>query len=126
MVNSSFGCVVMEGYYADDGTWFPGASPGAFDLGWYNSSFLTLPYIPEVESQNQTLGTNPHIQTFFEGPKKCDCCPNWIEKLSTELPEVAKERYDQASVKMKDHGVELQSRQFNLLTVSAYQRVPCS
>jgi hypothetical protein len=94
----------MEGYYADDGTWFPGVSPDAFD--WYNSGFLTLPYIPEVQSQNQTLGINPHIQTFFEGPKKCDCCPNWIEKAPTELPEVAKERYDQASVrvyKKKDH-----------------------
>ena len=69
----------------------------------------TCPMIPAtslIDYKYQDLGANPVVQTFYEGPSKCDCCPNWIEKAPIELPEAAKERYDHASVRLykkKDH-----------------------
>ncbi len=66
--------------------------------------------IPHIHHTEPDLGAVPMIQTFYEGPPKCDCCSNWIEKAPVQLPEDAKERYDGASIrvfKTKDHDSHL-------------------
>lgn len=96
----------MDYYNVDAGNWVQGDTPAGFDWNWYNSGISTLPQVPIVEMENPVVGVNPLVQTFYEGPKKCGCCANWVEKPPTQMPENAKERYDQASVrvyKKKDH-----------------------
>jgi hypothetical protein len=97
----------MDDYFANvDGNWGQGVTSDVLDPNWYSYGLSTLPQIPVVEMEDRILGVNPLVQTFYEGPKKCDCCANWVEKPPTQMPEVAKDRYDQASVKVykkKDH-----------------------
>lgn len=62
--------------------------------------------IPHIHHADPDVGVVPMVQTFYEGPPKCSCCSNWIEKAPVQLPEAAKERYDEASIrvfKTKDH-----------------------
>ena len=97
----------MEVYSSPDRSW--DLDLGNLDPNWtLNDEFSVFPTIPQVDFEhNHALGESAHIQTFHEGPKKCDCCPNWVEKPPTELPETAKEQYDKASVRLfrrKDHG----------------------
>jgi hypothetical protein len=66
--------------------------------------------IPHIHHADPDVGAVPTVQTFYEGPPKCDCCSNWIEKAPVQLPEAAKERYDEASIrvfKTKDHDSHL-------------------
>lgn len=89
----------MDYYNVDAGNWVQGVTPAGFDFNWYNSGISTLPQVPIVEMENPVFGVNPLLQTFYEGPKKCDCCANWVEKPPTQMPENAKERYDKHLLK---------------------------
>ena len=79
--------------------WFAMETPGA-GLDMMSPAYPMRPAIPSISYEHQDLGANPMVQTFYEGPTKCDCCTNWIEKPPLQLPEAAKERYDEASVRL--------------------------
>jgi hypothetical protein len=85
--------------------WFAMEMPGV-SMDIMTPTYPMRPAIPPINYESQNLGAKPLVQVFYEGPSKCDCCPNWIEKPPVQLPEAAKERYDQACVrryKKKDH-----------------------
>ena len=72
------------------------------------TSFGDLPPLPDLPVDNvaQQKGSEPTVQIFYEGPERCDCCINWIEKPPTQMPESERNRYDQAAIcvyKRKDH-----------------------
>jgi len=50
-----------------------------------------LPRIPGLERKERIVGGDALIQTFYEGPQKCDCCINWVEREPKEVPEVVKD-----------------------------------
>lgn len=99
----------MEGAFYNQSTfWTPEMAMALdADVQALEFGYSTLPLIPQVHHQDPILGIDAMVQNFYEGPKKCDCCPNWVEKPPTQMPEAARERYDHASVrvyKRKDHG----------------------
>lgn len=67
----------------------------------------SVPVVPQLSDKNEKrVGYDPTMFTFYEGPKKCDCCTNWVEKKPTQMPEVAKDKYDRAAIlvfKGKNH-----------------------
>ena len=65
------------------------------------------PSVPDLEQEERAVGGEALVQTFYEGPEKCDCCTNWVEREPKDVPEEVKERYDRAAIqvfKIKDHG----------------------
>ncbi|KAF8865079.1 P-loop containing nucleoside triphosphate hydrolase protein [Acephala macrosclerotiorum] len=65
-----------------------------------------MPQIPTVEPEQKVLGKHALVQYFYEGPKKCDCCINWVEKEPIQVPEASKQQYENAAIhvyKAKDH-----------------------
>lgn len=73
-----------------------------------NTFWTALPAVPDIENDRvaSSRGINPVVQTFFEGPEKCECCINWVEKQPVEMPESEKERYEGAAIclyRRKDH-----------------------
>jgi hypothetical protein len=95
----------MDSFLTPTADWYPGDMLEVFP------SMMTPEYplkssIPQIHHTDHEIGAVPMVQTFYEGPPKCDCCSNWIEKAPVQLPEAAKERYDEASVRVfrtKDH-----------------------
>lgn len=88
-----------------------------------------IPDIPDVIIEEAAIGFEPEIQTFYEGPEKVKDKINWVERMPTELPEAAKEKYDKVAIcvyKAKDrvgksknygglatysfHSIEIQSK----------------
>jgi hypothetical protein len=70
-----------------------------------NATFTT-PKIPQVELDAKVRGKEALVQNFYEGPKKCNCCINWVEKEPLQIPANVKEQYDQAAIhvyRAKDH-----------------------
>lgn len=62
--------------------------------------------IPGLERKERIVGGDALVQTFYEGPKKCECCINWVEREPKEVPEIVKDRYDKAAIqvfKSEDH-----------------------
>jgi hypothetical protein len=69
---------------------------------------FTLPTVPLLDWTLPEIGDEPLVQTFFEGPKKCNCCVNWVEKPPKEIPIDSQEKYQKAAIrvyKCKDHHV---------------------
>lgn len=67
---------------------------------------FALPRIPDLERRDRTGGGDALVQTFYEGPEKCKCCKNWVEREPKEVPDIVKQRYDRAAIqvfKCKDH-----------------------
>ena len=67
---------------------------------------FSYPKLPEVHFELPQMGDEPFVQTFFEGPKKCTCCINWVERQPVEIPKEAQEKYEKAAIwiyKCKDH-----------------------
>ena len=95
----------MDSFLAPAADWY------SMDLAEDSLDMMTPKYpmkesIPHIHHTDHELGAVPTVQTFYEGPPKCDCCSNWIEKAPVQMPENAKERYDEASIrvfKTKDH-----------------------
>jgi len=59
-----------------------------------------------LERKERIFRGDALVQRFYEGPKKCDCCTNWIEREPEEVPVIIKDRYDKATnqvFKSKDH-----------------------
>jgi hypothetical protein len=65
-----------------------------------------LPTLPDFGWELPKIGGEPLVQTFFEGPQKCKCCINWVEKPPKEIPIESQDKYQQAAIrvyKRKDH-----------------------
>ncbi|OQV06616.1 hypothetical protein CLAIMM_11159 isoform 2 [Cladophialophora immunda] len=78
----------------------------ADDLDMMMPKYPLKDSIPHIHYLDPDVGAAPTVQTFYEGPPKCRCCSNWIEKAPVQVPEAAKERYDEACIrvfKTKDH-----------------------
>lgn len=74
----------------------------------YSPGFPTETGIPSIfaEEELKETGQVPVVQIFYEGPEKCQCCINWVEKRPREIPENERDRYDEAAIRMykcKDH-----------------------
>jgi hypothetical protein len=92
------------------GFWFDGeGESNDFDLA--NIAFTPfgdLPPLPDLplDSIQPPKGQEPTVQTFYEGPERCECCINWIEKAPTQMPQSERDRYDRAAIcvyKRKNH-----------------------
>ncbi|KAL8880745.1 MAG: hypothetical protein Q9198_001908 [Flavoplaca austrocitrina] len=59
-----------------------------------------MPEAPQVEVEEKDRGSDALVQTFYEGPPKCKCCTNWIEKPPPQIPEATQDRYDQAAIRI--------------------------
>ena len=86
----------MDQIMSPTNDWFPMDA----GLDMMSPAYLMKPAVPSISYEYQDLGANPIVQTFYEGPSKCKCCTNWIEKPPLQLPEAAKERYDEASIRL--------------------------
>ena len=86
----------MDQIMSPTNDWFPMDA----GLDMMSPAYLMKPAVPSITYEYQDLGANPIVQTFYEGPSKCKCCTNWIEKPPLQLPEAAKERYDEASIRL--------------------------
>lgn len=66
----------------------------------------TVPQAPQVERAKKTIGQEAEIQNLYEGPRKCKCCINWVEKPPTQVPDESAEKYSRAAItiyRSKDH-----------------------
>jgi hypothetical protein len=67
----------------------------------------SIPLVPHAHVENErNIGYNPQTITLYEGPRKCDCCKNWVEKEPTQMPNFAKDKYESAAIllyKGKNH-----------------------
>lgn len=99
-------------WYDENGQFLPQFSSG---LGFnYNLEAVTVPVVPQVaEVEHRVLSQDALVQTFYEGPKKYNDrhtdTINWVEKEPKQVPEVVKDRYDQAAIhiyKKKDRTAE--------------------
>ncbi|KAL8797101.1 MAG: hypothetical protein Q9182_007241, partial [Xanthomendoza sp. 2 TL-2023] len=59
-----------------------------------------MPEAPQVELEEKDRGGNALVQTFYEGPARCKCCTNWVEKPPPGIPEATQDRYDQAAIRI--------------------------
>jgi len=59
---------------------------------------MTIPPAPQIETPKKIIGQEAHILNFYEGPKKCKCCINWVEKPPTQVPEESMEQYRRAAI----------------------------
>ena len=89
-----------ERYGVDDGGWqmegshFMDTNVEEID----RDVILTRPDVPNVQVEHKAIGDEALVQTFYEGPEKCDCCINWVEKEPKEVPRHVKEKYNQAAI----------------------------
>jgi hypothetical protein len=77
-----------------------------FGTSYYDMNLFSCPELPLVGFELPQMGDEPLVQTFFEGPKKCNCCTNWVERQPVEIPKQAQEKYQKAAIriyKCKDH-----------------------
>ncbi len=84
---------------------YPDTNATSFDL--FLDSFI-LPEVPFLDWTVPEIGDEPLVQTFFEGPTKCKCCVNWVEKAPKEIPIDSQEKYQKAAIrvyKCKDHQI---------------------
>ena len=49
---------------------------------------FSYPKLPEVHFELPQMGDEPFVQAFFEGPKKCICCINWVKRQPVDKPSV--------------------------------------
>jgi hypothetical protein len=61
---------------------------------------FTLPTVPLLDWALPEIGDEPLVQTFFEGPRKCSCCVNWVEKAPKEIPIDSQEKYQKAAIRI--------------------------
>ncbi|KAI4114520.1 MAG: hypothetical protein LQ338_007997, partial [Usnochroma carphineum] len=55
---------------------------------------------PQIDVEEKDRGSNAPVRTFYEGPPRCKCCINWVEKPPAQIPEATRERYDQAAIRV--------------------------
>jgi len=90
----------------------------------YSLDIFGTPQIPHFDFDQRVLGGQSAVQYFYEGPKKCKCCINWVEKEPVEIPQAAKDKYDSAAIhvyKAKDH--DKNSAVFGGVTATHYQSI---
>ena len=63
-------------------------------------NLYTVPQVPQIEIAEKTIGIEPEIQTFYEGPEKVKDVINWVAKMPTQMPENVKERYDNVAIRV--------------------------
>lgn len=63
-------------------------------------SLFACPDLPNVDFTLPKLGNEPLVQTFYEGPKKCTCCINWVEREPVQPPKQAEEKYRKAAIRI--------------------------
>lgn len=114
-----------------DSTWpmdigMPGQLYFDNDAAFYPYMFMGVPAVPQIPREHDAvvMGSEPVIQTFYEGPEKCDCCINWIEKQPVQPPEIELERYNRAAIcvyRCKDH--EKEAARIGGLIALRYNRI---
>jgi hypothetical protein len=96
----------MDPFFPSPNLDWPSIGMTADSLDMMTPKYPMKDSIPHIHHTEPDLGAVPVVQTFYEGPPKCDCCSNWIEKAPVQMPEAAKGQYDGACVrvfKTKDH-----------------------
>ncbi|KAL8924713.1 MAG: hypothetical protein Q9208_003903 [Pyrenodesmia sp. 3 TL-2023] len=63
-------------------------------------SIFDMPEARQVEVERKTEAGDALVQTFYEGPPRCKCCTNWVEKRPPQIPDATKDRYDQAAIRI--------------------------
>ncbi|KAL8650075.1 MAG: hypothetical protein Q9210_004037 [Variospora velana] len=75
--------------------------PGDFEINIDPSDLIfDMPEAPQVEVEEKDRGGDALVQTFYEGPARCKCCTNWVEKPPPRIPEATQDRYDQAAIRI--------------------------
>ncbi|KAL8885331.1 MAG: hypothetical protein Q9192_006662, partial [Flavoplaca navasiana] len=75
--------------------------PGDFEITTDPSNAMfDMPEAPQVEVKEKDRGGDALVQTFYEGPARCKCCINWVEKPPPQIPEATQDRYDQAAIRI--------------------------
>ncbi|KAL8981223.1 MAG: hypothetical protein Q9205_003927 [Flavoplaca limonia] len=75
-----------------------GHEPVEHELGDFETtinpsySMFNMPEAPQVEVEEKDRGGDALVQTFYEGPPKCMCCTNWVEKPPPRIPEATQDR----------------------------------
>lgn len=84
--------------FANNSTLFGFGAAGVCDFHFPDS--ITLPPVPFLDWELPEIGDEPLVQTFFEGPTKCNCCVNWVEKPPKEIPIASQEKYQKAAIRI--------------------------
>lgn len=63
-------------------------------------ALVSMPEVPNINVEEKDRGSGALVQTFYEGPPKCKCCTNWIERPPVQIPEAIQGRYDQAAIRV--------------------------
>lgn len=85
---------------------FNGAMPDAIEHDEpqsdieFSYSMFDMPEAPQVAVEEKDRGANALVHTFYEGPPKCKCCTNWVEKPPPPIPEATLDRYEQAAIRI--------------------------
>ncbi|KAH6883168.1 P-loop containing nucleoside triphosphate hydrolase protein [Alternaria rosae] len=81
------------------------------ELSHLNDGLMRRPPVHSIADELQTdgagnFGEHATLQRFYEGPKTCKCCPNWVERKPEAVPADAQEKYDGVAIRVymgKDH-----------------------
>jgi hypothetical protein len=69
-------------------------------------NLMRTPPLPTFEEPIEEIGTQACLQRFYEGPRTCKCCTNWVEREPLAIPDEKKEMYDGVAIRIyqgKDH-----------------------
>lgn len=85
---------------------FPPQHESLLEHGVAMHTLMAKPLIPDIKVEADEIGSKADLQRFFEGPKTCKCCTNWVVREPTAMPEEAKEKYNGVAIRLysgKDH-----------------------